>query len=67
MPQSLPRQQKRMGLRLKSGFNEGRELGRELGREEAMYQVARSMKERGIDPTSIIACTGLAAEVVAAL
>lgn len=56
-----------MGLRLKSGFNEGRELGRELGREEAMYQVARSMKERGIDPTSIIACTGLAAEVVAAL
>lgn len=52
---------------LKSGFNEGRELGRELGREEAMYQVARSMKERGIDPTSIIACTGLAAEVVAAL
>lgn len=52
---------------LKSGFNEGRELGRELGREEAMYQVARSMKEHGIDPTSIIACTGLAAEVVAAL
>lgn len=52
---------------LKSGFNEGREEGRELGREEAMYQVARNMKERGIDPTSIIACTGLAAEVVAAL
>ena len=41
--------------------------GRQEGREEAIYQIARNMRERGIDLASIIACTGLDAEAIVAL
>jgi predicted transposase/invertase (TIGR01784 family) len=45
----------------------GREEGLEEGRGERSLEIARALKEKGIDLQVIVDCTGLSAEEVAAL
>ena len=45
----------------KEGREEGRKEGREEGRGEAFVETARALKDKGVDPEIISACTGLSA------
>ena len=48
----------------KRGLAKGVEIGREEGREEATIEAAKKFKELGVDFQTIVAATGLDAEVV---
>ncbi|MCM1520600.1 MAG: Rpn family recombination-promoting nuclease/putative transposase [Lachnoclostridium sp.] len=43
----------------KNNISYAREDAREEGREEAMFEVAKKMKESGVDTSTISICTGL--------
>ena len=52
---------------LAEGRKEGREEGRIEGEDRKMREIAKTMKEKGLEVQLIIDCTGLSAEEIAAL
>lgn len=52
---------------LEEGLVQGRTEGRAEGQKEAKLEIARNFKELGIDEKTIVAATGLDAQIVAEL
>jgi predicted transposase/invertase (TIGR01784 family) len=49
---------------MEKGREEGRKEGREEGRKEAALDVARILKQQGLDPSIIALSTGLSVSVI---